>query len=105
MLSQLYYRESYHTSSHAHTQTTNTALFLLFELAKQPEIQERLYREIKSVVEEGKHPTWEDLQNMKLVRNCVKETLRLYAPTGLIPRVLDEDAVLNGYQVPAGVSE
>ena len=73
-------------------------------MAKHPEIQERLYREIKSIVEEGKHPTWEDIQNMKLVRNCIKEMLRLYVPIGLMPRVLNEDAVLNGYQVPAGVS-
>ena len=85
-------------------QTSNTAMFLLFELAKQPEIQERLYREIKSIVEEGRHPTWEDLQNMKLVRNCVKETMRLYQPVGVLPRVLREDAVINGYQVPAQVS-
>ena len=85
-------------------QTSNTALFLLFELAKHPEIQERLYQEIKSVVQEGKHPTWEDTQNMKLVRNCVKETMRLHLPIGALPRVLRENAVLNGYQVPAGVS-
>ena len=79
-------------------------MFLLFELAKQPEIQERLYREIKSIVEEGRHPTWEDLQNMKLVRNCVKETMSLYQPVGVLPRVLREDAVISGYQVPAQVS-
>ena len=85
-------------------QTSNTAMFLLFELAKQPKIQERLYREIKSIVEEGRHPTWEDLQNMKLVRNCVKETMRLYQPVGVLPRVLREDAVISGYQVPAQVS-
>ena len=41
---------------------------------------------------------------MKLIRNSIKETLRLYVPIGLLPRVLSEDAVLNGYQVPAGVS-
>ena len=86
-------------------QTSNTALFLLFELAKHPEIQERMYREIKSVVEDRRHPTWEDIQNMKLVRNSIKETLRLYLPVGILPRILGEDAVLNGYQVPAGVSK
>jgi cytochrome P450 len=79
-------------------------MFLLFELAKHPEIQERLHQEIKSTIEKGKHPTWEDIQNMKLVRNCIKETMRLYSPTGSLPRVLMEDTVLNGYQVPAGVS-
>ena len=85
-------------------QTSNTALFLLFELAKHPEIQERLHREIKSVVEEGKHPSWEDIQKMKLVRNCIKETMRLYLPVGVLLRVLMEDTVFYGYQVPAGVS-
>ena len=51
------------------------------------------------------HPSWDDLQKMKLVRNTIKETMRLYIPTGILPRVITEDAVLNGYEVPAGVSQ
>ena len=85
------------------TQTSNTAMFLLYELAKHPEIQERMYQEIRSTVQDRKHPTWEDIQNMKLVRNSIKESMRLYLPVGVLPRILSEDAVLNGYQVPAGV--
>ncbi len=30
--------------------------------------------------------------------------MRLYVPTGGVPRILEEEAVLNGYKVPAGVS-
>ena len=78
-------------------------MFLLFELAKHPEIQERMYQEIKSVLGDKKHATWEDIQNTKLVRNSIKETMRLYSPIPSLPRVLNEDAVLNGYSVPAGV--
>ena len=63
-------------------QTSNSATFLLYELAKQPELQERLVQEISSVVGDKEHPSWEDLQKMTLVRNCVKETMRLYSPTG-----------------------
>ena len=69
----------------------------------QNEIQERMYHEIRSTVQDRKHPTWEDIQNMKLVRNSIKETMRLYLPIGALPRILSEDTVLNGYQVPAGV--
>ena len=85
-------------------QTTSTACFLLFEIAKQPELQERLLQEISSVVGDKEHPTWEDLQKMTLVRNCVKETMRIHSPgTGTV-RDLGRDAVLSGYDVPAGVS-
>ena len=60
--------------------------------------------EINSVLGAREEPTWEDLQKMTLVRNCTKETMRLHNPTGATWRVLDEDAVLCGYQIPAGVS-
>lgn len=41
---------------------------------------------------------------MTLLRNCVKEVMRLYTPTGGTSRTVAEDVVLLGYQVPAGVS-
>ena len=85
-------------------QTSNTASFLLYELAKHPEIQERLVQEISSVVGDKRHPSWDDLQRMSLARNCVKEILRLYTPTVGGGRVLSHDAVLCGYNVPSGVS-
>ena len=88
-----------------HFQTSNSATFLLFELAKHPELQDKLYHEITSVMGGNRpHPSWDDIQQMKLVRNSVKETMRLYPPVGVLLRVLNEDAILNGYHVPAGVS-
>ena len=102
---------SYRTYSHLSIfgififlQTANSTCFLLYEIAKQPELQERLIKEISSVVGDKKHPSWDDLQKITLVRNCVKEVMRLYVPTGGFPRVIAEDAVLLGYHVPAGVS-
>ena len=61
-------------------------------------------QEISSVVGDKRHPSWDDLQKMTLARNCVKETLRMYIPLGIITRVLSHDAVVLGYNVPAGVS-
>ena len=60
--------------------------------------------EISSVVGEKEHPSWDDLQKMTLLRNCVKEVMRMYSPTGGTGRILERDAVLLGYHVPAGVS-
>ena len=77
---------------------------MLYELAKHPEIQERLVQEISSVVGDKEYPSWEDLQKLTLVRNCVKETMRIYDPTGGTIRVLARDAIVSGYHVPAGVS-
>ena len=85
-------------------QTSNSACFLLYEIAKHPELQERLVQEVSSAVGEKDHPSWDDLQKMPLLRNCVKETMRLYNPTGEFIRTIEEDVVLLGYQVPAGVS-
>lgn len=56
------------------------------------------------MVEEKEHPSWDDLQKMTLLRNCVKEGMRLHNPGGGPTRVLERDVVLLGYRVPAGVS-
>ena len=61
-------------------------------------------QEISSVLGDKRHPSWDDLQRMSLARNCVKETLRMYSPLSDLPRILQEDVVMQGYQVPAGVS-
>lgn len=85
-------------------QTNNTSIFMVHELAKQPALQDQIYDEIKSVLGERENPTWEDFQKMPLVRNCVKETLRLYPAISVSIREIGQDAVINGYTVPAGVS-
>ncbi len=77
---------------------------MLFELAKQPALQDQLCAEIRTVLGDKVNPSWEDLQNIPLVRYCLKETLRMYPATETNFREIETDAVLNGYQVPAGVS-
>ena len=76
---------------------------MLYELAKQPSLQDQLCDEIKSVLRDKVNPSWEDLQNIPLIRYCLKETLRMYPPVEMNVREIGEDAILNGYHVPAGV--
>ena len=57
-------------------QTSNTATFMLYEIASNPEVQKRLHAEISSVLGDSKLPTAEDLAAMPYIKGIVKETLR-----------------------------
>ena len=57
-------------------QTSNTSTFLLHEVAKNPDLQDKLHKEVTSILGPDKHATFEDVQKMQLVRGCAKETLR-----------------------------
>ena len=84
--------------------TSNTATFLLHELAKNPVIQEALHKEIVEIVGPHATPTAEQLQKLSLVRKCVKETLRLHPLVPLVSRELAIDSVILGYHIPAGTT-
>ena len=57
-------------------QSSNTSAFLLHEVAKQPELQEKMYKEVCTILGDRNSPSFDDLQKMTLVRGCVKEILR-----------------------------
>ena len=76
----------------------------MYEIAKQPKLQKQIVQEISSTMGDKNHPSWEDLQKMSTVRNCVKEIMRLHPPVTTNGRILAEDAVILGYHIPAGVS-
>ncbi|KAL3270267.1 hypothetical protein HHI36_009320 [Cryptolaemus montrouzieri] len=86
--------------------TTAVALsFCLMLIANHPAIQEEIYQEIKSVLENRKTPTYSDLQKMEYLERCIKESLRLYPSVYFISRITDEDAVLHsGLMCPEGTT-
>ena len=63
-------------------QTSNTSTFLLHEVAKNADLQDKLYKEVTSIVSSDQLPTFEDIQKMQLVRGCAKETLRYILNVG-----------------------
>ncbi|KAJ4835555.1 hypothetical protein Tsubulata_029833 [Turnera subulata] len=89
----------------AGTDTTSTALqWILANLVKYPEIQDKLFLEIKGVMgdkdveEEVKE---EDLQRMPYLKAVVLEGLRRHPPGHFVlPHAVTEDAVLGKYLVP-----
>ncbi len=84
--------------------TSNTATYLLHELAKNTDIQDAVYKEVLEVVGPDKTPTTEQLQKLNLVRKCVKETLRLHPLLPFLIREIQNDAVILGYNIPAGTT-
>ncbi|XP_024428096.1 cytochrome P450 11B1, mitochondrial-like isoform X1 [Desmodus rotundus] len=82
--------------------TAYPLLMTLFELARNPEVQEALRQE--SLLAEAKiseHPQRAPAE-LPLLRAALKETLRLY-PVGItVERQVSSDLVLQNYHIPAG---
>nr|VDD51612.1 unnamed protein product [Brassica oleracea] len=86
------------------TDTTATTLqWIMANLVKNPEIQERLYQEIKGVVtgEEAKEIEEEEAHKMPYLKAVVLEGLRRHPPGHMVlPHSVTEDTVLGGYKIP-----
>lgn len=82
-------------------QTSNTTLWWLYNLARFPEVQEKLYQDLESVLGNDEEVTPEHLTKLPYLKACLKESMRLTPSITVLARFLDEDVVLSGYQVPA----
>ncbi|KAI8548753.1 hypothetical protein RHMOL_Rhmol07G0298200 [Rhododendron molle] len=82
--------------------TMITTEWALFELARNPKIQESLYEEIRSICGSGK-VTEDNLCQLPFLDAVFHETLRKYPALPMVPlRYVNEDIELGGYYVPAG---
>ncbi|CAM6028613.1 unnamed protein product [Sphagnum balticum] len=83
--------------------TLLTSEWVLFELAKNPLAQARLYEEIVGVTKQERMVTEDDFPNLPFLNAVVKETLRKYPPVAVLPgRIVDKDVTLAGYDIPKG---
>uniref|UniRef100_A0A182PE71 Uncharacterized protein n=1 Tax=Anopheles epiroticus TaxID=199890 RepID=A0A182PE71_9DIPT len=86
-----------------HDTTTSGMCWALFLLALHPDVQRQVQQEIDSIFgESDRAPTMRDLNEMKLLERCLKETLRLYPSVSFFGRTLSEDIALGDYHIPAG---
>ncbi|XP_010278187.1 PREDICTED: cytochrome P450 77A2-like [Nelumbo nucifera] len=83
------------------TDTTATALeWGIARLIENPDIQSKLYAEIKSTVGDRKVDE-KDIENMVYLNAVVKELLRRHPPTYLsLTHAVTQPATLGGYDVP-----
>jgi len=82
--------------------TSNAVLWLLYNLARFPSIQEKLYQEVENVLGKDGDVTTSSLSKLPYVKACLKESMRLTPVTVSNARILEQDVVLSGYNVPAG---
>ncbi|GLH00043.1 Probable cytochrome P450 12b2, mitochondrial [Gryllus bimaculatus] len=80
----------------------STLIFLLYHVAKNPKVQERLYDELISLIPAGESITVKDLLNARYLDAVVKETYRIQPTATSVARILEEEMELSGYHLPAG---
>uniref|UniRef100_A0A1I8QD66 Cytochrome P450 n=1 Tax=Stomoxys calcitrans TaxID=35570 RepID=A0A1I8QD66_STOCA len=75
-----------------------TMSFSLYELAKRQDIQQRLRDEIRGVLQESSdgQPSYEQINEMKLLHNVILEVLRMYPPLPFLDR---ECTAAEGYSL------
>lgn len=83
----------------AHDTTTSTLSSMTYELARNPQWQERLREESLSL--DCAHPGFDALAELPNLTNAMHETLRLYPPLPVMPRVADADVEFEGHRIPA----
>ncbi|KAJ8344482.1 hypothetical protein SKAU_G00318110 [Synaphobranchus kaupii] len=82
--------------------TSITLLWTLYELAKQPELQEELRAEIAAARASSQGDMVEMLKMVPLVKGALKETLRLHPVAVNLQRYITEDIVIQNYHIPSG---
>lgn len=82
--------------------TLVTTEWAMYELAKDPERQDRLYREIQTVCGTAE-VTEKKLSQLPYLLAVFHETLRKHSPAPIVPlRYVHEDTQIGGYHIPAG---
>ncbi|KAI8373763.1 cytochrome P450 [Blakeslea trispora] len=91
-----------------HDTTGNALTCCLYNLAKNEHVQDKLRKEIISVMgdtDEDRVPTMEDLKQMPYLNRVIKENLRHCGPTDrVLDRVANEDIVVQGITIPKGTT-
>ncbi|XP_036144543.1 ecdysone 20-monooxygenase isoform X4 [Monomorium pharaonis] len=80
----------------------NTLVFLFDLIGRNPEVQETLYNEARSLAPPGCDLTVDDLRKAKYLRACITESFRIVPTTPCIARILDEPIELGGYRLDPG---
>jgi len=78
-----------------HETTAHTLCFTFALLALYPEQQELLFQHIKSVLPDGRMPTYEDMSLLTYSMAVFNETLRMFPPVNNIPKYSAEDTSIT----------
>ncbi|GAB1299456.1 Steroid 11-beta-monooxygenase [Apodemus speciosus] len=83
-------------------QTAIPLVMTLFELARNPDVQQALRQESLAAAASIAANPQKAMSDLPLLKAALKETLRLYPVGGFLERILSSDLVLQNYHIPAG---
>lgn len=87
-----------------HDTTTSGLCFTIYNLAKNPDIQQRAFEELREIM--GEDPStpcsFKSLHEMKYLEKVIKESLRLFPSVPLVARELIVPMTLQGVTIPPG---
>ncbi|CAH1134780.1 unnamed protein product [Ceutorhynchus assimilis] len=78
--------------------SSTTTTFLMYELAKNQDIQDKVREEILGICKKNQsgEVTYDDLADMKYSEMCIYETLRRYSPATEVPRCCTKTYTVPG---------
>lgn len=82
--------------------TTGTTLaYASYQLARNPEIQEKLRNEIEDLVglKDDSEMTYDDIHSMTYLDQIISETLRFHNPIGILNRAPSKDYKIPGHDI------
>ncbi|KAK9531043.1 hypothetical protein VZT92_010494 [Zoarces viviparus] len=87
-----------------HETTANQLAFCIMELARLPDILEKVRKEVDDVIGMKQDITCDDLGKLTYLSQVLKETLRIYPTAPGTSREIQEDIVIDGIHIPGGVT-
>ncbi|XP_019875047.2 cytochrome P450 4d2-like [Aethina tumida] len=86
-----------------HDTTASSISFTLYEIARHPDIQQKLYEEIVSVIGlDDVEMTTSQLHDLKYMEMVIKESLRVHSPIIMVERCLTEPFEIGNITYPTG---
>lgn len=84
-----------------HETTSNTLTWALTLLARAPEVERALVREVDEVLG-GREVTSADVEHLALTDRVVREAMRLYPPAFVVARRAAREATIGEFSIPRG---
>nr|XP_019947087.1 PREDICTED: cholesterol 24-hydroxylase [Paralichthys olivaceus] len=84
--------------------TANQLAFCVMELARHPDILEKVKKEVDDVIGVRQEISYDNLGNLTYLSQVLKETLRIYPTAPGTSRDILEDMVIDGIHIPGGVN-
>jgi cytochrome P450 len=82
--------------------TANTLAWMIHLLWLNPDALVRAFEEVRLVVRDPAHPTFDEMAQLHYVEACAHETMRLKPVAPIIPLQTVHDMTIGDVQVPAG---